>query len=58
VNAPALTIVIELEAPVRLRPDCLNSGEEDRLYDWIAASPSIAGLVVCARELAAEEPAA
>jgi hypothetical protein len=50
-SAPALVIVLGLEAGPRLLRDCMNESEELRLADWFAAHPELLDLIARAREL-------
>jgi hypothetical protein len=51
VNAPGLVIRIEFEARPRIITDCLNSGEEARLLDWLSGKPKLLELLADAQEL-------
>ena len=51
---PVFWIELELEGPVRIIHSAQNEDEEDRLLDWIAASPRRAELARQAVDLIRE----
>ena len=53
--APALQIVLAVEAAPTLRLDCVTEGDQERLLDWIYASDDLRELVERALKLANEE---
>jgi hypothetical protein len=57
-SAPALVIVLGLEAAPRVLFDCINDGEWERLEEWFAAHPELLDPAVRALELRAELEAA
>ena len=50
-SAPTFSIVVEIEAPIRLVVDVLNESVEIRLKDWVRAHPDLLALVQRAIEL-------
>jgi hypothetical protein len=56
-GAPSFEIVIPFEGPPKVFIATMDSDEEARLYDWVAAA-GYDELIRRAYELAAEEPAA
>ena len=57
-SAPAVVILIRLEASPLVLVDCLNQGEDARLLDWLATRADIGEPVVRALALASRERAA
>ena len=53
-DTPAIFIALPLEAPPRVLINCLNSGEEERIRDWIYSHDAFAELLARALELAEE----
>jgi hypothetical protein len=51
-NAPAIIIRLELEAPPRIYSDCATDGERARLLDWLVAHTDLCALVNAARKTA------
>jgi hypothetical protein len=57
-SAPALVIVLELEAAPRVLFDCINDAEWERLQEWFTAHPELLDPAVRALELCDELEAA
>ncbi len=57
-SAPAVLIVLELEAAPRVVVDALDEGDELRLAAWLEACPDYSELVARALELEHERRAA
>ena len=56
-SEPSVQIVLALEAAPRVRVDFMDSGDEDRVIDWLEAHPRYLELVRRALELEAEQAA-
>jgi hypothetical protein len=57
-EGPAVLIVLPFEAVPQVRCEYLNSGDEERMLDWLGAHPELLELVSRALELAEEARAA
>jgi hypothetical protein len=55
-GGPSVVIVMTLEEQPSVRLDFVNSGDEDRMLDWIESHPSYGALLAQAIALSEKRP--